>query len=152
MAEEVEILVVQEPDAGDLPLPVYETEDSSGLDLRAAVPADRPAVVPPSTWSLIPTGLRIALPPGYEAQVRPRSGLALRHGIGILNSPGTIDADYRGEIGVILFNFGGEPFHVRRGDRIAQLVIHRVERLRWRRCADLPPTPRSGGGFGHTGA
>jgi dUTP pyrophosphatase len=145
------VQVTQNPDARDLPLPDYATEHAAGLDLRAAVSADAPRSIPPGAWALIPTGLRIALPHGYEAQIRPRSGLALRHGIGVLNSPGTIDADYRGEIGVILFNFGTETFVVSRGDRIAQAVVNRVERLPWRAVEELPASVRGDGGFGHTG-
>ena len=102
-------------------------------------------------WGLVPTGLKVAIPPGHEAQVRPRSGLALKHGIGLLNSPGTIDSDYRGEIGVILFNFSGQDFTIRRGDRIAQIVISRVEQLDWERVESLPDSSRGEGGFGHTG-
>lgn len=151
---EIEVAVWREPDAVDLPLPDRATEGAAGLDVRAAVPADAPLVVAPGAWALVPTGLRIALPPGWEAQMRPRSGLALRHGIGMLNAPGTIDEDYRGPLGVILFNFGPEPFVVRRGERIAQLVLARVERLAWRlveRAEDLPASGRGTGGFGHTG-
>ena len=151
MSETPQVLVKQEAEARDLPLPAYETEGSVGLDLRAAVPADEPCVIEAGKWKLVPTGLRIALPHGYEAQVRPRSGLALRHGIGVLNSPGTIDEDYRGEIGVILFNFGEEPFTVSRGDRIAQVVVQRAVRLEWKACEELAATSRGDGGFGHTG-
>lgn len=147
----LEVLVTREPEAADIPLPEYRTEGSAGLDLHAAVPSGEARIIASGGWSLIPTGLRIALPPGFEAQVRPRSGLALRHGVGVLNSPGTIDEDYRGEIGVILFNFGSEPFTVSRGDRIAQMVIQRVVRLPWRLCDTLPETMRGEGGFGHTG-
>lgn len=151
MSNPPKVFVYQEPDARDLPLPDYQTEGSSGVDLRAAPPADKPIVIEPGRWSLVPTGLRVALPPGTEAQIRPRSGLALRHGIGVLNSPGTIDEDYRGEIGVILFNFGPEPFRVARGDRIAQMVFQQVSRLTWEPCEELPQSRRGDGGFGHTG-
>lgn len=151
MTESTSVLITQDDHARDLPLPAYETSGSAGLDLRAAVPPDAPLMIEPGRWALVPTGLRIALPPGFEAQVRPRSGLALRHGIGILNSPGTIDEDYRGEIGVILFNFGDAPFTIRRGDRIAQMVFQKVVRLPWERTDSLPETSRGDGGFGHTG-
>lgn len=145
------VLVSPIPEAADLPLPAYETAHAAGMDLRAAVPEDRPLVLESGRWALVPTGLKVAIPPGVEGQVRPRSGLALRHGIGVLNGPGTIDADYRGEIGVILFNFSEEPFTIRRGDRIAQLIFSRVLRLDWEPVAQLPDTDRGEGGFGHTG-
>lgn len=145
------IFVTHTPEGRDLPLPEYQTEHSAGLDLRACIPAPDPFVLQPGTWGMVPTGLRIALPDGFEAQVRPRSGLALRHGIGLLNAPGTIDADYRGEIRLILFNFSAEPFTIRHGDRVAQLVLSRVWRLRWQPVEQLPETRRGIGGFGHTG-
>lgn len=151
---EREALVVElkiEPGAGDLKPPEYETAGAAGMDLRAAVDEDSPVTLEPGHRALIPTGLRVALPPGVEAQIRPRSGLALRHGITMLNSPGTIDEDYRGPVGVILANLGQEPFTVRRGDRIAQMVFSRVERARWRIVTDLTETARGEGGFGHTG-
>ncbi len=151
MSDSSKVLIFQEPSARDLPLPDYATGGSAGMDLRAAVVAGQPLVIEPGKHTLVPTGLRIALPSGWEAQVRPRSGLALKHGIGILNSPGTIDEDYRGEIGVILFNFGSAPFTISRGDRIAQMVFHRVERLALEIAAKLPETQRGEGGFGHTG-
>ncbi len=131
------------------PLPQYATPLSAGLDLRANV--DVPVIIPPMGRCLIPTGLSIALPPGYEAQVRPRSGLALKHGIGLLNAPGTIDADYRGEIGVILANLSTETFTVNDGDRIAQLVVARHEIVTWHLVETLDNTERGAGGFGHTG-
>lgn len=131
------------------PLPEYATSLSAGMDLRANV--EQPVTLPPLGRALIPTGLRIALPPGYEAQVRPRSGLAIKKGITLLNSPGTIDADYRGEIGVILANISQEPFTVNDGDRIAQLVVARHERVEWIPAEQLDPTQRGEGGFGHTG-
>lgn len=118
------------------------------MDLLAAVAED--AVILPGKRRLIPTGVVVALPEGYEAEVRPRSGLALKHGVTLVNAPGTIDADYRGEIGVILINHGQEPFLIRRGDRIAQMVVHRVCRAVWATSGELPPTERGGGGFGHT--
>jgi len=133
----------------DLPLPVYATEGAAGMDLLAAV--TEPMVVAPGQRVLIPTGLAIALPPGYELQIRPRSGLALRHGIVLPNSPGTIDEDYRGEIQVIVLNTGGEPFRVERGTRIAQAVLAPVVRAAWEEVADLDVTARNEGGFGSTG-
>jgi dUTP pyrophosphatase len=151
MSNSIKVLVLQEPHARDLPLPSYETAGAAGLDLRAAVPADPPMTLAPGEWKLVPTGLRIALPTGYEAQVRPRSGLALKHGIGLLNSPGTIDHDYRGEIGVILINHGREPFVIKRGERIAQMIIGRFERIEWEAVEKLPESQRGDGGFGHTG-
>ena len=136
--------------AEDLPLPSRATSGSSGFDLHAAVVAE--LRIEPGGRALVPTGLRIALPPGCEAQVRPRSGLALRHGIVLPNAPGTIDSDYRGEIQVILLNAGQEPFTVRRGDRIAQLVIAPVLRAEWSEVAELDDTARGAGGFGHSGS
>ena len=135
--------------ADDLPLPHYATRSAAGADLCAAVPSV--VRIEPGARALVPTGLRIALPEGFEAQVRPRSGLALRHGIVLPNAPGTIDADYRGEIQVLLWNAGREPFEVRRGDRIAQLVVAPVARAQWEECASLDDTERGTGGFGHTG-
>lgn len=131
------------------PLPTYATPQSAGLDLRANLA--EPITLQPMERRLIPTGLRIALPQGYEAQVRPRSGLALKHGITLLNTPGTIDADYRGEIGVIMVNLSTEPFVVNHGERIAQLVIARFEQAEWEAVEDLDETLRGEGGFGHTG-
>jgi dUTP pyrophosphatase len=133
----------------DLPLPSYYSGGSSGLDLCAAVKEE--ITLKPGEIQLIPTGLSISLPRGYEAQVRPRSGLALRHGLGLVNSPGTIDADYRGEIGVIVINWGKEPFTIRRGDRIAQMIISRVYRARLEEVDEIDPTARGEGGFGHSG-
>ena len=132
-----------------VPLPQYMTEGSSGMDLCACL--DQDVELRPGERKLIPTGLVVAIPEGFEGQVRPRSGLAVQHGIGILNAPGTIDADYRGEIRVILVNFGSKPFLVQHGDRIAQMVITRVCRADWGEVEEVPPTPRQGGGFGHTG-
>lgn len=145
----VDVPVVQLAHARDLPLPSYATAGSAGMDLLAAVESE--TVLPPGGRALIPTGIAIALPPGYEAQVRPRSGLALKHGVGVLNAPGTIDADYRGEIGVILINLGEAPYPVRRGERIAQLVIAPCARARWRPVGDLEASARGSGGFGSTG-
>jgi dUTP pyrophosphatase len=137
------------PHGRDLPLPAYATAGAAGCDLHAAVEA--PLEIPPGGRALVPTGIAIALPEGTEAQVRPRSGLALRHGVTCLNSPGTIDADYRGEVGVILANLGEAPFVVTRGMRIAQLVVAPVARVAWDELAELPATLRGAGGFGSTG-
>jgi dUTP pyrophosphatase len=133
----------------DLPLPQYMSDHASGVDLYAAIP--REIYLQPGERLLIPTGIAIALPVGVEAQIRPRSGLAINHGIGILNAPGTIDADYRGEIRVILMNWGKEPFLIRRGDRIAQMIIQKVCKVTWEITDCLPLTPRNEGGFGHSG-
>ncbi len=135
----------------DLPLPHHESAGASGMDLRAAVDAEAPLVLAPGQRALVPTGLAMALPQGFEAQIRPRSGLALRHGITVLNSPGTIDADYRGEIGIILINLGERDFVVERGARIAQMVIQSVTRGHWQEVETLPDSPRGAGGFGSTG-
>jgi dUTP pyrophosphatase len=145
----VHVQVLKLAHAADLPLPTYATDRSAGLDLLAAVEA--PLELAPGARALVPTGIAIALPDGYEAQVRPRSGLALHHGVGVLNSPGTIDADYRGEIGVILVNFGAQAYRVDRGARIAQLVIAPVARASWREVDDLADSGRGEGGFGSTG-
>lgn len=139
------------PHAGDLPLPAYETTGSAGMDLRAALAEDAPLTLAPGARALVPTGLKIALEPGFEAQVRPRSGLALKHGLTCLNSPGTIDSDYRGEVGVILINHGQEPFVIRRGERIAQMVIARHEQATMVEVDTLDETARGSGGFGSTG-
>jgi len=139
------------PHAEGLPLPAYETGGSAGMDLRAAVAEDAPVTLAPGARALVPTGLKIALDPGYEAQVRPRSGLALKHGLTCLNSPGTIDSDYRGEVGVILINHGQEPFVIRRGERIAQMVIARHEQATMVEVGALDETARGAGGFGSTG-
>ena len=147
----VSIQVTPLPHFEGLALPAYETALSAGMDLRAAVPKDEPMVVAPGERVLAPTGLTIALPAGYEAQVRPRSGLALKHGVTCLNTPGTIDADYRGEVKVILINLGAEPFTIRRGERIAQMVIAPVTRAEWDAVATLPESARGDGGFGSTG-
>ena len=139
------------PHAAGLALPAYETTGSAGLDLRAAVAEDAPLTLAPGQRALIPTGLKIALDHGFEAQVRPRSGLALKHGLTCLNSPGTIDSDYRGEVGVILINHGQEPFVIQRGERIAQLVIARHEQADLLEVETLDETSRGSGGFGSTG-
>ena len=147
----VKIKIVRLPHGAGLPLPAYQSADAAGLDLMAAVPADAPVTIAPGAYAAIPTGLAIALPPGTEAQVRPRSGLAARTGIGVLNSPGTVDADYRGEVHVLLVNFGREPFAVTRGLRIAQLVIAPVLHAQLLECENLDETRRGAGGFGSTG-
>ncbi|MDE5560053.1 MAG: dUTP diphosphatase [Bacteroidales bacterium] len=130
-------------------LPAYQTPLSAGMDLRANVA--EPVVLQPGHRTLVPTGLRIELPAGYEAQIRPRSGLALKHGITVLNSPGTIDADYRGEIQVLLVNLSEQAFEIKQGERIAQMVVARHERVQWQETAELSDTERGAGGFGHTG-
>ncbi|HUH23465.1 MAG TPA: dUTP diphosphatase [Brevundimonas sp.] len=139
------------PHAEGLALPAYETTGSAGMDLRAALPASEPVVLHPGERKLIPTGLKIALEPGYEAQVRPRSGLALKHGVTCLNSPGTIDSDYRGEVGVILINHGQIAFEIQRGERIAQLVIASYAQAVMAEVEALDETARGAGGFGSTG-
>lgn len=145
----VDVLIRQEPGCEDLPLPAYETEHAAGMDLRAAV--TEAVTLAPGQRAMVPAGIRIALPPGTEAQVRPRSGLAIKHGISMVNSPGTIDADYRGEVKVLLINHGQEAFTINRGDRIAQMVIAPVLQGRWTVVDDLEATARGEGGFGHTG-
>ena len=147
----VEVGVMRLPHAADLPLPAYQSEHAAGLDLMAAVPDAAPTIISPSRWAAIPTGLVLALPEGCEAQVRPRSGLAARHGVTVLNAPGTIDADYRGEVQVLLVNLGAEPFAVTRGMRIAQLVIAPVTRARLIEATELSATGRGAAGFGSTG-
>ena len=151
MSPPVKVEIRQLPNSEGLALPEYHSAHAAGLDLLAAVPEDSPLILPPGQRALVPTGLAIALPSGYEAQVRPRSGLASRHGVTVLNSPGTIDADYRGEIGVLLINHGEMPFSIRRGERIAQMVIAPVVRVELAPAAELSATPRGGGGFGSTG-
>ncbi|MBW8269558.1 dUTP diphosphatase [Caldovatus aquaticus] len=149
MAPSAEIAVLRLPHAEGLPLPAYATPGAAGMDLLAAV--TEPVTVPPGGRALIPTGLCVALPPGHELQIRPRSGLALRHGIVLPNSPGTVDEDYRGEVQVIVLNAGAEPFTIERGMRIAQAVLAPVTRAAWREVAALPETARGAGGFGSTG-
>ena len=148
-AVKVEIRLL--PHGQGLALPAYQSTHAAGLDLAAAVPADAPIMLAPGRHALVPTGLTIALPPGYEAQVRPRSGLAARHGVTVLNAPGTIDADYRGEIGVLLINHGDAPFAIRRGERIAQMVIAPVIQVELVPAESLSTTDRGSGGFGSTG-
>jgi dUTP pyrophosphatase len=147
----VSVQLVRLPHADGLPLPSYETAHAAGMDLRAAVADDAPLTLQPASWVLVPTGLGIALPAGYEAQIRPRSGLAAKHGVTCLNSPGTIDADYRGEVKVILINHGPEAFVIRRGERIAQMVVAPVVRAVWVEVDALDETARGAGGFGSTG-
>lgn len=137
------------PATGDVPLPAYATDGAAGMDVRAAV--DTEMVVRPRETVLVPTGFAMAIPPGFEAQIRPRSGLAIKHQIGILNAPGTIDADYRGEVRIILTNFGEADFCIKRGDRIAQMVIAPYVKAEWEERESLDSTDRGAGGFGHTG-
>lgn len=143
----MKVRVTRLPHGEGLPLPAYATEGAAGMDLLAA----RDMVLPPGGRALVPTGLCIALPPGWEMQVRPRSGLALKHGVTVLNAPGTVDEDYRGEVGVILLNTGSEPFAVARGERVAQAVFAPVARVAWEEVASLDATARGAGGFGSTG-
>lgn len=145
------IPITRLPHAADLPLPSYQTAGAAGLDLVAALPAATSLVIEPGARDIVPTGLCIALPAGWEAQVRPRSGLALKHGVTVLNAPGTVDSDYRGEIRVVLINHGREPFVIHRGTRIAQLVLARYERIAWGEIESLDDTARGQGGFGSTG-
>lgn len=147
----LDVAITPLPHAEGLDLPAYETDASAGLDLRAAVPEEEPVVLESGEHALLPTGLQIALPRGYEGQVRPRSGLAYRHGVTVLNSPGTIDADYRGEVKVLLINHGSESFAIERGMRIAQLVVAPHARVSWVEQESLEETVRGPGGFGSTG-
>lgn len=151
MSATIKVEVRQLPHGADLLLPIYQTADAAGLDLLAAVPQSAPLLLLPGRYEMVPTGLTIALPPGYEAQVRPRSGLAAKYGVTVLNSPGTVDADYRGEINVLLVNHGHEVFPIRRGERIAQMVIAPVTRAELVPVDVLPATDRGSGGFGSTG-
>ena len=137
------------PHGQDLPLPKYMSRHAAGMDLYAAV--DEQMTILPGDWNLVPTGLAMALPEGYEAQVRPRSGLALKQGVSVLNTPGTVDADYRGEVGVILMNNSKQNLIVKRGDRIAQMIINKIEHISFEEVTELPETDRGAGGFGHTG-
>jgi dUTP pyrophosphatase len=150
-SERVEVRIKRLSHGADLPLPEYQSALAAGLDLLAAVPADAPIELAPGARALVPTGIAIALPPGFEGQVRPRSGLAVRHGITVLNTPGTVDADYRGELQVILVNFGAEPFVISRGMRIAQLIAAPVQRIKLVEVDALESTARAQGGFGSTG-
>jgi dUTP pyrophosphatase len=151
MNTSITVAVQRLPHGEGLALPTYQTTHAAGLDLLAAVPDDAPLELAPGRHALIPTGLRIALPSGYEAQIRPRSGLAAKHGVTVLNAPGTVDADYRGELGVLLINHGDRPFTIRRGERIAQMVIAQIARAELAAAATLPDTERGSGGFGSTG-
>jgi dUTP diphosphatase len=151
MSGTIEIRIMRLPHGHDLPLPSYQSALAAGLDLIAAVPADKPATLAPGARALVPTGIAIALPPGTEAQVRPRSGLAVKHGLTVLNAPGTIDADYRGEIQVLLINLGEESVAIARGMRIAQLVISTLTRVQLHEVQSLDQTSRGTGGFGSTG-
>ena len=151
MSAVVRVEIRQLPHGEGLPLPAYQSAHAAGLDLLAAVAADTPMILAPGQHALIPTGLTIALPPGYEAQVRPRSGLAAKHGVTVLNAPGTVDADYRGEIGVLLINHGDAPFPIRRGERIAQMVFAPVIQVELVPATSLSATDRGSGGFGSTG-
>jgi dUTP pyrophosphatase len=148
----VEVRVMRLPHGSDLPLPAYQSEQAAGLDLHAAVPASAPLIIAPGDRAMIPTGIALALPPGTEGQVRPRSGLAARHGVTVLNAPGTVDADYRGEIQVILVNHGSDPFTVERGMRIAQLVIAPTVHAMISAVTRLDETTRGPAGFGSTGS
>ena len=147
----VTVSVVRLPHAEGLPLPAYATAEAAGMDLNAAIGENEKITIENGNWALVPTGLKLHLPSGFEGQVRPRSGLALRHGITVLNAPGTIDADYRGEVGVVLVNHGAEPFTVTRGMRIAQLVIAPVTRVALVEVESLDETARNTGGYGSTG-
>lgn len=151
MSQTIPVAVLPLPHFEGLDLPAYETEGAAGLDVRAAVPEDAPVVLAPGERAMVPTGLSVALPDGYELQMRPRSGLAARHGVTCLNAPGTIDSDYRGELKVILINHGAAPVTVARGERIGQLVLSPVVRLAWQPVDHLPETVRGSGGFGSTG-
>jgi dUTP pyrophosphatase len=150
-AAQIEVRIARLPHAADLPLPQYQSALAAGLDLAAAVPADAPVEIAPGGRAVIPTGVAVALPAGSEGQIRPRSGLAARHGVTVLNAPGTIDADYRGELQVILINTGSEPLVVRRGMRIAQLVIAAIQHAKLVESANLDSTERAAGGLGSTG-
>ena len=149
MSEHLVVHITPLSNSEGIPIPHYQTEHSAGVDLYAALSAE--TVIEAGAWKLVPTGIAIAIPEGYEGQVRPRSGLALKHGIGMLNAPGTIDADYRGEVGIILFNFSDKPFTIHRGDRIAQLVFAKLEKAKLVKVDVLSETARGSGGFGHTG-
>jgi dUTP pyrophosphatase len=149
MPDRITLKIKRLPGGEGLPLPEYHSLHAAGMDLMAAVKDS--VVIEPGKWSLVPTGIAIEVPEGYEAQVRPRSGLALKHGVSLVNTPGTIDADYRGEVGVILINFGTVPFAVSRGDRIAQMVLSPIARVEVYEVIDLTETKRGDGGFGHTG-
>ena len=151
MGNDVPVAILRLPHGDGLPLPAYETDGAAGMDLRAAVPEDQPMVLEPGARALVPTGLCMAIPEGFEVQVRPRSGLALKHGVTVANAPGTVDSDYRGEVGVILVNLGAEAFAVEHGDRVAQLVVAPVVQAAFEVVEELDATERGSGGFGSTG-
>ena len=151
MSATVKVDIRQLPHAEGMALPAYQSADAAGLDLLAAVPEEAPLILSPGKYAKVPTGLTMALPSGYEAQVRPRSGLAAKHGVTVLNSPGTVDADYRGEVSVLLINHGDAPFPIRRGERIAQMVIAPVAQAQLVAVASLSTTDRGSGGYGSTG-
>jgi dUTP diphosphatase len=148
MIEEIRVNIQKLPGDLDISFPKYMTKYSAGMDIYAAVKTDE--IIYPGQRKMISTGIAIALPEGYEAEIRPRSGLAARYGVTLVNAPGTIDSDYRGEIGIILINHGEEPFVIKRGDRIAQMIVHRVCKVSWIECGKLDTTTRGDGGFGHT--
>jgi dUTP pyrophosphatase len=148
MIEDIRITILKLPGNDDIPLPRYMTEHAAGMDIYAAVKSEE--TILPGQRKLIPTGLVVEIPIGYEGEVRPRSGLALKYGVTLANAPGTIDADYRGEIGIIMINHGDTPFIIKRGDRVAQIVVHRVCRVEWTIGRGLGSTTRGNGGFGHT--
>ncbi len=151
MSTAIKLDIRQLPHGEGLPLPAYQSAHAAGLDLLAAVPEDAPLVLAPGKHALVPTGLAIALPLGYEAQIRPRSGLALKHGVTVLNAPGTVDADYRGEVSVLLINHGDAPFPIRRGERIAQMIVAPVAQVELVPAGSLSTTDRGSGGYGSTG-
>ena len=151
MTSTIRVELTRLPHGEGLALPAYQTAHAAGLDLPAAVPEDHSLTLLPGRSALVPTGLMIALPEGYEAQVRPRSGLAAKHGVTVLNAPGTVDADYRGEISVLLINHGAEPFTIKRGERVAQMVIASVARAEFVAVTELSSTARGSGGYGSTG-
>ncbi|MCE9591264.1 MAG: dUTP diphosphatase [Planctomycetes bacterium] len=151
MSSILTVAIKRLPGNDDLPLPDYQSAYAAGMDLHAAVPADAPVTIEPGAIALVPCGFAMAVPIGYEAQVRPRSGLATKHGISMPNAPGTIDADYRGQVQVPLINHGRLPFQVTRSMRIAQMILKPVPRVQWNEVAELPETERGAGGFGHTG-
>lgn len=151
MSKAITVLVRPLPHFEGLSLPAYETDGSAGMDVRAAVPEDEPLILEPGKREMVPAGLSVAIPEGFEIQMRPRSGLAAKHGITCLNSPGTIDSDYRGELKVILINHGHEAFEIKRGERIGQIVLAPVTRLEWSLVEELSETARGAGGFGSTG-
>lgn len=147
----IAVSIVVLPHFQGLQLPAYETLGAAGMDVRAAVEEDKPVTIKPGERAMVPTGLSVAIPSGYEIQMRPRSGLAAKHGITCLNSPGTIDSDYRGELKVILINHGASDFVIARGERIGQIVLAAVSRIQWQEVSELPDTERGAGGFGSTG-